>query len=329
MTKRRGLTLVEVLVVIAIVGLLSALLLPAVQAAREAARRSQCASNIRSLATGVLAYHQALSRFPPSGSRTVFAFDTGYQPSSWSWMARCLPFLEQQTLYDRLGVDSGGVIAGNELVKTLLPFGFCPSDTASSISPTTNCFNQEPSFLAMTPIAWTNYKGVMGSNWCWGDYPNNGTLTACGGSCCDVYFMLGRGKGDGILFRTDILYNTNAAQVRDGMSNTFLIGEDSPYSNPGSAWPYASHMVNTCAIPPNVNLNYRWGRWGDRPAPIAGSSEWAPLWQNTIAFHSRHPGGLQFANADSSVVFVSDAISLAVYRARSTKAGGEVVSADP
>lgn len=326
-TVRRGFTLVELLATIAIIGLLIALLLPAVQAAREAARRVQCGSNLRNLATAAMAYHDSQARFPPSGSRTIFNFTTGYETSSWSWMARSLPYMEQQSLHDRLGVESGGILPGNQWIKQPLPIGFCPSDGAGSISPSLNAFNQDQPVLANTPMAWTNYKGVMGSNWCWGMYPNWGTLTGCS-NCCDVYQLNGKGKGDGILFRTDILYNTTAAHVTDGLSNTFLIGEDSPYCNPGSGWPFASHATASCAMPPNVNLNGRFGRWGEVPPPAAGSPEWWSLWQNVMGFHSRHPGGLQFANADTSVAFVSDSISLPVYRARSTKAGRDAIEAD-
>lgn len=324
---RHGVTLVEMLVVIAIIGLLVAMLLPAVQVARESARRVQCASNLRNLASGALAYHGALSRFPPSGTRGGTGSDAGYWTNSWSWMARCLPFIEQQSLHDKLGVEAGGVLPGNQWIKTPIPIGFCPSDGASSISPSVNAMNQDQFFLGNTPMAWSNYKGVMGSNWCWGLYPNRGTQKNCGAywPCCDVYLT----KGDGILFRTDILYRITIDHVTDGTSNTFLIGEDSPYFNPQGGWPYASHAVSTCGMPPNVDLNGRFGRWGDVPPPVALSSEWNTVWQNATGFHSRHPGGLQFANADTSVAFVSDGIELAVYRARSTKAGGEPIGTDP
>ena len=96
---RSGFTLVELLVVITIIGILIALLLPAVQAAREAARRMQCANNIKQVALALHTYESAKSCFPPGliwdcpGSRCYV----------WGWSAYTLPYMEQQGLYD--GID--------------------------------------------------------------------------------------------------------------------------------------------------------------------------------------------------------------------------------
>ncbi len=90
-------TLVELLVVIAIIGILVALLLPAVQASREAARRSQCANNLRQLGIGLLAYHDAIGAFPPG----LLDRRTGANPQGkqLSWNVFLLPYIEEQPVY--------------------------------------------------------------------------------------------------------------------------------------------------------------------------------------------------------------------------------------
>lgn len=336
--KRVGaFTLVELLAVIAIIGLLIALLLPAVQASRESARRLQCQSNLKQLALAANGYLQSHARFPPSGSPTWQAnAAVGYHVDSWSWIARSLPFMEQQALHDQLGVDNKSrSLVGNTSAAAPLLNGFCPSDDASSRSPAVNVINRDNVFKD-TPMGLTNYKGVSGSNWCWGIQPNDGTGKGCfaRGSasrpwCCDVFGFYPptggfTGRGDGILWRTDINARSTADHVTDGMSNTFLVGEDVPSFNPHPAWAFASHSIDTCALPPNVNRTGRWGFFDNSTVlPAAGTGAWNDIWQNVMGFHSRHSGGLSFAKADSSVTFITDDITLTIYRALSTKAGRE------
>ena len=88
-TSRRGVTLVELLVVMAIIGVLTALLLPAVQAARESARRAQCASRLRQLGVSLHAHHAQHRAFPAGLN------------NGWSWHARILPQMEQHNLYEQ------------------------------------------------------------------------------------------------------------------------------------------------------------------------------------------------------------------------------------
>ncbi len=122
----------------------------------------------------------------------------------------------------------------------------------------------------------------------------------------------GLNHGDGAMFRTDILSPRGLLDIPDGLSNTFLIGEDIPDLNRWCSWPYATHAYGTCAIPPNA---VRPNRQPFDPYD----------WYNNHSFRSRHPGGLQFAFADGSVHFIPNAISLPVYRAMATIQGGEVV----
>jgi prepilin-type N-terminal cleavage/methylation domain-containing protein len=100
--RRTAFTLVELLVVIAVIGVLVALLLPAVQAAREAARRSSCQNNLKQLGIGLHNYHDALQTFPSGW----IEHPTGNY-EAWAWGSLLLPYLEQSALSDKLGVTRG------------------------------------------------------------------------------------------------------------------------------------------------------------------------------------------------------------------------------
>lgn len=122
--RRRGFTLVELLVVIAIIGLLIALLLPAVQAAREAARRTQCQSNLRQIGLALHNYQTTVGTFPPA---SILPIGATFEP--WSAHARLLPFLEQQALANLVDFKRDAEFTANpELARTRVPIYLCPSE---------------------------------------------------------------------------------------------------------------------------------------------------------------------------------------------------------
>lgn len=131
--KRRGTTLVELLVTIGIIGTLIALLLPAVQSAREAARRAECGSNLRQIGVGLQNYHDAYKTYPPGkfGSMGV---------AGWGWGRQLLPFLEQGALHDSL--PNGGTMPTppSGALARALPVYRCPSDTGPDSNTSRNCF---------------------------------------------------------------------------------------------------------------------------------------------------------------------------------------------
>jgi prepilin-type N-terminal cleavage/methylation domain-containing protein/prepilin-type processing-associated H-X9-DG protein len=303
---RAAFTLIELLVVIAIIGVLISLLLPAVQKVREAANRIKCQSNLKQIALAVHNYHDAHGSLPRNGNRG----GSGTSVDSWSFFARMLPFLEQDNLYQQSGIDTASLV-GNIAERTNIALFFCPCDTAQQNSPSEFAAND---YYLGGSLPLTNYKGCSGSNWCWGDYPHTGPS-----GNCDCFYT--PPYCDGIFCRNDILKQLTLTGITDGLSNTFMIGEDVPHLNCWSAWPYANDAISTCGIPPNINLDQRYGIC-DADAVKSNSA-----WKNTYGFRSRHPGGLQFAYADGSVHFISQGINMDTYWAMSTITGGEAVQA--
>lgn len=181
--QRLGLTLVETLIVITVIGLLVAILIPAVQMVRESARRSQCSTNLKQLSLALHNYHSAHRVFPPS-----IMFDEGDYPDGpekyrKNWVVSILPFLEEQGLYDQfnfkhpLNAVANEVPRGTELVVML-----CPSETNSGSK-----FGKHPGHFQGTHWARGNY----GANACLGNcywFPKPEATTdyayrvrACGG----------------------------------------------------------------------------------------------------------------------------------------------------
>lgn len=125
---RRGFTLVELLVVIAVIGILVALVLPAVQQARAAARRTQCRNHLHQIGIALHSYHDLHNTLPPGSIVMGPSFPT---QSGWGWSAFILPQLEQSALYDQLDFHIGSAAGSNRpLIAHSLPVFRCPSDVA-------------------------------------------------------------------------------------------------------------------------------------------------------------------------------------------------------
>ena len=328
----RGFTLIELLVVIAIIGALVALLLPAVQAAREAARRIHCVNNLKQIGVALHNYHSAVGSFPVG-----FLFTAGPVPATtsplqyrWSALAQMAPYLEQPALYDALNFDfpvaykpTGGPSpfwpfypANTTAMATTVASFLCPSDGAP------------PPMAGSGPV---NYVFCSGSGAGGGD--------AAG---ADGAFILGPAM--------------SLADLTDGSSHTAasseqLLGLAGPYSQTTpSPIPYpASRAMARMAAGPLTDA-------GCATAPFGwllnkGAGWWDGNYLNTLYNHreppnsagydcityhnpgwkaarSLHPGGVNLLLCDGHVAFATDSVDRNVWRALSTRSGGETTSSE-
>jgi prepilin-type N-terminal cleavage/methylation domain-containing protein/prepilin-type processing-associated H-X9-DG protein len=314
---RRGFTLIELLVVIAIVAVLIGMLLPAVQNAREAARRMNCTNNLKQLGIAVHQYESVYCEFPSGGHPSV---DVGGRPTGGTnlWV-QLLPYVEQGNLNEKWDYNdnrnngAGGTTATQARVIGIL---LCPSDPL--------------------PADVVEHSAAVTPQWSWGFYG----MSSYGGSAGTHSLPPGNPPSFPGLSRDGIFWIDSSvciADITDGTSNTFLFGERyhrdpefelrQPVVSPGIA-PLTQHgkwgfVAGPAGIMANVTLhsaapiNYRMPSGGDALA----------LLNRLAAFGSGHSGGANFAFADGSVRFVKESISQATLQALSTRRGGEVVSA--
>ena len=324
---RRGFTLVELLVVIAIIGVLVSLLLPAVQAAREAARRLQCSNNLKQYGLALHNYHDVYRTFPLSatgvgGGRLRFPI--------LGWQVRILPYIEQQAVYDLIDWNRDMrrvvVIPPSTIFWAISPaYTHCPSDSFPHVL-------REGTTAAR---AQCNYGGSLGAQ----------NVDGIRGQCQpfkvfeqqlgarNIRFAATNNKSSTSGMFAFGAVTVSIADVTDGTSNTLMVGEvlpgcqwingGNPVGSPESGDAQAGTWINTW-----LNL----GSIGQGVSTITPINEFTTCWymgnrkisdpncanphsppggamQYSYGFKSRHPGGVQVCLVDGSVRFISETIN--------------------
>jgi prepilin-type N-terminal cleavage/methylation domain-containing protein/prepilin-type processing-associated H-X9-DG protein len=327
----RGFTLVELLVVITIIGILIALLLPAVQAAREAARQMQCSNNLRQIGLALHNYHAMLGSFPPGYISTVGPHGAkDDQGPGWGWAAMMLPYLEQQNLHDQIHFDRDIKDGSNATPRSTSLSGFlCPSDDGATTFKVDSLNDATPDYSVPVTdtsgnpvvVGHSNYVGLFGNPEI---TPDPGFLTT---DIDPVTHEDSRGAAHQGMFYRNVA--VRIADVKDGTSNTLFVGERC------SSLAYATWTgaVTGGQVPPKIPDSNNYGPEG-APVLILGhtgdASDVPPHTPNSAVNHvddfwSFHPLGVNFLYADGSVRSIKDSIDPSVYWALGTKAGGEIV----
>ena len=326
--KRRGFTLIELLVVIAIIAVLVALLLPAVQQAREAARRTQCKNNLKQLGLAFHNYHDVVKVLPMS---------VGWNDMP-NWRVMLLPYLDQAALYNSLpGVKAGsgfwshapgsgasiGYGNGDDALRGLvLPVYSCPSSSRPKIT--------------AASLSWygmqIDYVGVMGT------YPDPaGRTTVCAGAigCSSdnpcVQGLLPPFESKGFRDCTDGTSNTILVAEQSGLVNganasANYLGGWFGYANVSSSSWNAGSVLSTvpsgCYYPGGVTaVRYVPNAFKNSSPAGPGGAQYSG---NTV-INSFHTGGVHVVLADGSVRFVSDNINFGTLQNLCARDDGQVL----
>ncbi len=355
--RRRGFTLIELLVVIAIIAVLISLLLPAVQSAREAARRAQCVNNLKQFGLGIHNYHSSNDVFPMGASLCVYNYGGGSPCTTWNnWSAHAmmLNYLEQAPLYNAINFNMEGrgsdyaSAANSTAYNAKISVFLCPSDINGgrvndncyygSIGPTTNGGSDTPP--RPTYPTCPNYasptSGVFAFRVAYGvrditDGTSNTIAFSEGQAGAQVAtvipgnMIMGAGlSGNAYFFDA----NQNPALVIADLqtcSRQYVASNSGNISvGHGHDWGIGgmgATLFNTIATPNSTLYT-----WSACRTDCSGGCDGASMDYSNA--QSYHPGGVNALLADGSVKFLKNSIAMNVYWALGSKSDGEIIGSD-
>lgn len=293
--KRPAFTIIEILVVVAIIGMLVGMLVPAVQMARESSRRMACQNSLRQIGLAMHVHHDARQRLPTCEHYSLVPG----QPDRWGWLPKLLPALGDQARFDQLDFSAPTWWGGNyALLREPQPAVLCPSNPLARDLREEENFAAPDWMLSQADYAanigdHTNISGV-------GELPPFGNAVGSG-----IRGVMGR-----------VGWSARWQDITDGLSKTFAVGEC--VGSLSIVQNFASQSFATTAHPIN-HMNESLLQ-----APPTNAN---PRWDESIGFRSLHPGGANFMMCDGAIRFVAAEIDGATYRGLASRAGQEPDSA--
>ena len=298
--RLRGFTLIEVLVVIAVISVLMALLLPAVQASREAARRTMCRNNLKQLGVALHNYHEAHRRFPP-GLIGKDPFTDNKISNRTAFVAFLLPYIGEETRARRYDYEKDFADQFDVIIPKVVLYQ-CPSDESRRQFVSGNAGQNS-----------SEYKGNYGLNWGSQDYFQQFPVV-------------------GVRAPFYVAYGASLADITDGSSQTLLMLEmlQAP-ADPGQIsdrrgriWSAGAAAFQISArFPPN-SVQKDKGQCADRPELKLPCQPDTPDGNDYMGTRSHHTGGVHTLMGDGAVRWLSENVSLKVFQSASSINGREV-----
>jgi prepilin-type N-terminal cleavage/methylation domain-containing protein/prepilin-type processing-associated H-X9-DG protein len=349
---RRGFTLIELLVVIAIIAVLISLLLPAVQSAREAARRAQCINNLKQIGLALHNYHSSNNVFPLGGSNNADTLAQNPPYSDWcNWGAQTLmlPYMEQAPLYNAVNFDwacpdYGGLTACNSTVyATILSSYMCPSDPwVGGKSGNLNSYMASYGTTISMPDYWPGWtqQGSSGMFAVWMSYGISDCIDGTSNTVAYSEAITGNGqystlyKGNGLMnvggaanaWTFDATTNPTPVLAQLQLCSTSFTTTNLANITPrrGYRWQEGIpgfSMFNHLQVPNDSQYPVNYCRVSCSAGCNMDQAYSAPA-------SSYHSGGVNACMADGSVKFVKSSVNRMTWWALGTRGGGEVISSD-